>query len=129
MRAKGEKIGRDVVRNILDSNDLRAIQPRSFVPRTTDSRHGLGFSPNLLLTFGLPTGPNQVWVSDITYIMLASGHWAYLTTWMDLWSRLVVGWHMDETMEEALVITAFRRAALRRQPAPGLVVHSDRGGQ
>lgn len=74
-------------------------------------------------------GPNQVWVSDITYIMLGNGRWAYLVVWMDLWSRLVVGWHLDETMEADLIITAFRRAALGRQPRPGLIAHSDRGGQ
>ena len=83
LKAKGDKIGRDAVRKILSDNGLRAIQPRSFVPRTTDSRHRLGFSPNLLLTFGLPTGPNQVWVSDITYIMLANGKWVYLVVWME----------------------------------------------
>ena len=129
LKAKGERVGRDAVRKTLFNSGLRAIQPHGFVPRTTDSRHRLGFSPNLLLAFGLPTGPNQVWVSDITYIMLANGRWAYLVVWMDLWSRLVVGWHLDETMEDALIITAFRRAALGRQPGPGLIAHSDGGGQ
>jgi putative transposase len=129
LRAKGERIGRDIVRKALSDNSLRAIQPRSFVPRTTDSRHRLGFSPNLLPAFGSPTGPNQVWVSYITYIMLANGRWAYLAVWMDLWSRLVVGWHLAENMEDTLIITAFRRAALGRQPGPGLIAHSDRGGQ
>jgi putative transposase len=129
LRAKGEMIGRDFVRNVMASNGLLAIQPHSFVPRTTDSRHTLGFSPNRLLVHGLPTGPNQVWVSDITYIMLTNGSWVYLVTWMDLWSRLIVGWYMDNNMEEELVITAFRRAVLGRQPAAGLLVHSDRGGQ
>lgn len=129
LRAKGKTIGRDFVRNVLVSNGLVAIQPRSFVPRTTNSRHTLGFSPNRLLAYGLPTGPNQVWVSDITYIMLTNGNWVYLVIWMDLWSRLIVGWYMDNNLEEELVITAFRRAVLGRQPTPGLVVHSDRGGQ
>lgn len=129
LRAKGETISRRTVGKVLYNNGLKAIQPRSFVPRTTDSRHRLGFSPNLLLAFGLPTAPNQVWVSDITYIMLANGRWSYLTVWMDLFSRLVVVWHLAETMEDTLIMTAFRRAALGRQPEPGLIVHSDRGGQ
>lgn len=129
LRTEGKKIGRDFVRNVLANNGLVAIQPSSFVPRTTNSRHTLGFSPNRLLIHGFPTRPNQVWVSDITYILLTNGHWAYLVTWMDLWSRLIVGWYLDNNMEEELVITAFRRAVLRRQPAPGLLVHSDRGGQ
>lgn len=129
LRAKGHTIGRDFIRKVLQDNGLSAIQPRSFVPRTTDSRHTLGFSPNLLLTLDLPIGPNQVWVSDITYIMLANGRWTYLACWMDLWSRLIVGWHLDSTMEEELIMTAFHRAALGRCPKPGLVAHSDRGGQ
>lgn len=129
LRAKGEKTGRGFIRKVLATNGLSAIQPRSFVPRTTDSRHRLGFSPNLLLNTSAPSGPNQVWISDITYIALANGRWSYLATWMDRWSRLIVGWHLDQTMEEELVLTAFRRAALGRQPEPGLIAHSDRGGQ
>ena len=129
LRAKGQKIGRDFIRKILKDNGLLAIQPRSFVPRTTDSRHTLGFSPNLLLKMELPTGRDQVWVSDITYIMLANGRWSYLACWMDLWSRLIVGWNLDSNMEEDLIVTAFHRAALGRCPQPGLVAHSDRGGQ
>jgi transposase InsO family protein len=129
LRAKEEKVGRDFVRNTLSASGLVAIQPRSFVPRTTASRHTLGFSANLLLNQPAPSGTNQAWVSDITYIALASGQWAYLTVWMDLWSRRVVGWHLDNNMAEALIITAFRRAVLHRQPAPGLIAHSDRGGQ
>lgn len=62
---------------------LQAIQPKSFVPRTTDSRHGKGYWPNLLLGQTLPTAPNLVWVSDITYLPLINGEWAYLATWMD----------------------------------------------
>lgn len=129
LREQGHSIGREQVRSAMIANGLVAIQPRSFVPRTTDSRHTLGFSPNLLLTLPAPTGPNQVWVSDITYIMLANGNWIYLTVWMDLWSRRIVSWHVAQTMDENLVITAFKRAALGRQPAPGLIAHSDRGGQ
>ena len=76
-----------------------------------------------------PAQRNKVWVSDITYIMLANGQWAYQATWMDLWSRLIVGWHLDDNMEEELVITAFRRASLGRGPAAGRIAYSDRGGQ
>lgn len=65
LRAKGGRVGRDAVRKALTTCGLYTIQPRSFVPRTTNSRHRLGFSPNLLLAFGSPTGPNQLWVSDI----------------------------------------------------------------
>ncbi len=62
---------------------LTAIQPKSFVPRTTDSRHGQRVCPNLLLTEPYPKAPNKIWVSDITYIALVEGQWVYLGTWMD----------------------------------------------
>ena len=62
---------------------LRAIQPKSFVPRTTDSRHGKGFWPNLLLNQTPPQAPNLAWVSDITYLPLVDGQWAYLATWLE----------------------------------------------
>ncbi len=120
---------RDFVRKVLADNQLRPIQPRSFVPRTTDSRHTLGYSANLLLDRPRPTGPNQVWVSDITYIPLANGKWLYLAVWVDLRSRRVVGWCLADHMRDELVITALRRALLGRHPANGLILHSDRGGQ
>lgn len=129
LQAQGHRIGRNKVRNVMAMNGLVPIQPRSFVPRTTDSRHTLGFNINLLLSLSALTTINQVWVSDITYIGLANGEWAYLTVWMDLFSRRIVSWHLALSMDEDLVITAFKRAALARQPAPGLIAHSDRGGQ
>lgn len=73
MKDRGVEVSRDFVRKVLVNNGLTPIQPRSFVPRTTDSRHTLGYSPNLLLNRPRPTGPNQVWVSDITYLPLAEG--------------------------------------------------------
>lgn len=129
MKDRGVKVSRDFVRKVLVENQLKPIQPRSFVPRTTDSRHMMGYSPNLLLDRPRPTGPNQVWVSDITYIPLATGKWLYLAVWVDLWSRRVVGWCLADHMRDELVITALRRAMLGRQPANGLILHSDRGGQ
>jgi transposase InsO family protein len=68
----------------------QAIQPRSFVPRTTDSSHGLRACPDLLLEPGQPVRPDQVWVSDITYLPLAEGGWAYLASWLDWTSRRCV---------------------------------------
>lgn len=84
MKNRGLTVSRDFVRKVLADNQLSPIQPRSFVPRTTDSRHMMGYSPNLLLGRPRPTGPNQVWISDITYIPLANGKWLYLAVWMDL---------------------------------------------
>lgn len=129
MKDRGVNVSRDFVRKVLIDNQLRPLQPRSFLPRTTDSRHTMGYSPNLLLDRPRPTSPNQVWVSDITYIPLASGKWVYLVVWIDLWSRRVVGWCLADHMRDELVITALRRALLGRQPADGLILHSDRGGQ
>ena len=108
MKDRGIGVSRDFVRKVLTDNQLKPIQPRSFVPRTTGSRHTLGYSPNLLLDRPRPTGLNQVWVSDITYIPLANGKWLYLAVWIDLWSRKVVGWCLADHMRDELVITALR---------------------
>ena len=76
-----------------------------------------------------PTKPNEVIVGDITYLPLQDGGFVYLATWEDLFSRMIVGWKIDETMEEQLVTEALRKVIVKRQPLAGLIVHSDRGGQ
>jgi putative transposase len=129
LRREGHYIGRDQVRTLMKLANLQAIQPKSFVPRTTDSAHGKGYWPNLLLGQPLPLAPDRVWVSDITYLPLVNGEWAYLGSWMDLFSRRIVGWRVDETMEESLIMVPLQRALQGRQPAKGLITHSDRGGQ
>jgi transposase InsO family protein len=129
LRAEGHRVGRQRLRTAMRARGLRALQPRAFTPRTTDSTHGLRCAPNRVLDQPAPTRPNQVWVSDITYVPLASGAWAYLCAFQDSFTRQVVGWQVLGTLAEELVVSALRRALLARAPAPGLVVHSDRGGQ
>ena len=108
---------------------LRAIQPPRFIPRTTDSKHGKRVCDNLLLGQPKPDRPNAVWVSDITYMPLKGGKWAYLCTWMDLYSRQIVGWQLADNMQESLVRAPLVRALLKRRAKRGMIVHSDRGGQ
>ena len=109
---------------------LQALRGKSFVPQTTDSRHSRRMSPNLLRDRQMPpTKPNEVIVGDITYLPLQDGGFVYLATWEDLFSRMIVGWKIDETMEEQLVTEALRKVIVKRQPLAGLIVHSDRGGQ
>jgi putative transposase len=129
LHAQGYCVGRWRIRRALAAAGLRAQQPRSFVPRTTDSDPNVRAAPNLLLGQPAPTAPNQVWVGDITYLPLQGGGWLYLATWLDRYSRKIVGWDVCESMPEDLVSEALRRALAVRQPAAGLLVHSDRGSQ
>jgi putative transposase len=134
LQEKGIEVGRHQVRRgsppgLMQMQNWQAIQPRSFVPRTTDSSHGLRACPNLLQQLGQPIRPDQAWVSDITYLPLVGGGWAYLASWLDLFSRRIVGWCVDLTMEESLIIRAFDQAITLRRPPPGLIAHSDQGGQ
>jgi transposase InsO family protein len=129
LAAQGESCGRRRAARLMSQMGLVAIQPKSFKPRTTDSRHTLGYSPNLLLDAPPPSQINQLWVGDITYVPLASGEFLYLALLMDLHSRRVVGWEMQDHMRESLVLATLRAAVADRQPRPGLLHHSDRGGQ
>jgi len=106
-----------------------AIQPKSYRPRTTDSRHYLGFSPNLLRQCPPPDDINQVWVGDISYVPLRGGDFLYLAMLMDLYSRRIVGWELGANMKEPLVLSALRFAIAGRQPDADLIHHTDRGGQ
>jgi putative transposase len=129
LAARGEACGPGRVARLLKQLGLQAIQPKSFRPRTTQSRHPLGYSPNLLLEAPPPSGINQVWLGDITFVPLAGSRFAYLALLMDLYSRRIVGWELDGQMTEALVLAALREAIAARQPTPGLIHHTDRGGQ
>jgi len=126
---RGEVCSPRRVGNILKNQGLRAIQPKSFVPKTTDSRHHLGYSPNLILDTPEPCGVNQLWVGDITYVPLRGGAFCYLASLMDRYSRDIAGWVLAETMTDELTLPALRMAIHDRQPPAMLVHHTDRGGQ
>jgi putative transposase len=117
------------VAKLLKIQGLKAIQPKSFKPRTTESRHRLGYSPNLLLELEEIDRVNQLWVGDITYIPLQGGKFSYLATLMDRFSRRIVGWQLARDMTERLVLEALKKAIRSRRPVPNLVHHTDRGGQ
>ena len=122
-------MGRWRIRRVLHAHGLRAQQPRSFVPRTTDSDPTVRAAPNCLLGQPGPTAPNRVWVGDITYLPRQGGGWLYLAVWLDCCSRKTVGWDVRDTMPEDLFSEALRRALVVRRPLAGLVVHSDQGSQ
>lgn len=133
---KGIELSRKTVAKLMQEQGLKAIQPKSFVPKTTDSSHGKRVAENLLLNQeGHPTfratKPDQVWVSDITYMPLKSGKWAYLATYTDLYTRKIVGWKVDDNMRESLVREPLEKALLKRGIKVGadLIIHSDRGSQ
>jgi len=129
LQRQGIAIGRYKVSSLMRAQNLIAIQPKSFVPKTTNSNHTLGYSPNVLAHVGFPTEIGQVYVGDITFLPTNTGEWLYLMVWMDLFSRRICGWKVEEHMEESLVIESLQQAFYKRPPAPGLIVHSDRGGQ
>jgi putative transposase len=133
LASQGIACGAARVARLLKTQGFQAIQPRSYKPRTTESRHRLGYNENLLKGRKASSKVNEVWVGDITYIPLVArrggGRFGYLALLMDLWSRRIVGWEYGSSMDEDLVLEALRRAIRERQPAPGLIHHTDRGGQ
>jgi len=125
--ARGIRVGKLRVQKLMQRHGIKARGKRKFVV-TTDSKHDLPIAPNLLERNFTAQQPNQVWTTDITYIATDEG-WLYLVVMLDLYSRQVVGWSMQEHMQASLVIDALRMAYFRRKPEPGLIVHSDRGSQ
>lgn len=91
---------------------LEAIQPRSFVAETTHGRQTLKPSPNLLidLAAGSPIAPNQVVTGDITCIPVKERKWAYLATWLDLYTRWLIGWDLDRNMRADTVLESLTKA-------------------
>lgn len=129
LQAQGIRIGRHQTQTMMKKQNLVAIQPKSYVPKTTNSNHNLGRSPNLLLSREAPIKPNEVFVGDITYIALVDGSWLYLATWQDMFSRKIVGWDLARNMRSVLIINALNKAIERRNLEKGLIIHSDGGGQ
>lgn len=129
LRAEGHTVGRYALRTWLHRRGLRALSTRPQRPRTTVADPAATVAENLLLGQSASTAPNQVWVGDSTYLPLAGGRWCYLATWRDIYSRRVVGWHLDTQMPTELVLTALEQALTLRQPPPGLIIHADRGSQ
>ena len=127
LHMSGVTMGRHRVRSLMRANGLRSVWKRKFV-HTTDSKHTMPVSANVLARQFEQPLPNQAWVSDITYIRTRSG-WLYLAAVLDLYSRKIVGWAMAPEMLVTLVCTALQMAIVQRNPTAGLVVHSDRGTQ
>ena len=125
--AQGIRVGKERVRKLMKQHAIRARSKRKFKV-TTHSNHALPVAPNLLARNFSPDRPNAAWASDITYIASDEG-WLYLAVILDLFSREVVGWSMKPHMRQELVVDALRMACFRRRPAPGLIMHSDRGSQ
>lgn len=128
LRRAGERCGKNRVARLMREQGLHARQKRRFRPQTTQSQHGLAVAENGLARVPAPARPNQVWVSDITYLPTQEG-WLYLAIILDACRRKVVGWQVEDHMESALVTEALKQAWQRRTPAPGLLHHSDRGVQ
>jgi len=127
LRQAGETCGKGRVARLMRQGKLVARLRRKH-RKTTDSAHQEPVAPNRLDRQFAVTAPDQVWVSDITYIATWEG-WLYLATVMDLGTRQIVGWSMGTTLERSLAINALIDALQRRRPAPGLLHHSDRGSQ
>lgn len=125
---QGQRHGRKRIARLLRAAGLRGQRPGRYRPPTTQSRHAEPVAPNRLAERPPPTGPNQVWVSDLTYVPTREG-WLYVAVVLDLWSRRVVGWSAGPTLHCGLVLAALQMALRHRRPPPGLLVHSDRGVQ
>jgi transposase InsO family protein len=127
LRDEGLIVNAKRVLRLMRADNLLSLRKRAFVAPTTDSRHKFAVAPNLAARIE-PTGPDQLWVADITYVRLAEG-FVYLAVVMDAFSRKAVGFALDDHLEARLAAAALDMAAAQRKPRPGLIHHSDRGVQ
>ncbi len=127
LRELGQRTSKTRIARIMQENGIVAVQRRRFKV-TTQSGHNFPIHENLLDRHFTVEQPNRVWLGDITYIRTEEG-WLYLAALMDLCSRRVVGWNTADRIDRWLPLTALQQALRERQPAPGLIHHSDQGGQ
>jgi len=121
------KVSRPRVARLMREMGLKCRTVKKFVV-TTDSKHNEPVAPNLLDRNFTVFAPDHVWVSDITYLKIGT-KWHYLTVFIDLFSRIVVGWDLSASLERHSVIRALNKSILRRRPGQSLMIHSDRGVQ
>lgn len=120
-------ISRQRIANIMKDLNLKVLMKRRY-KNTTNSNHNLPIVANILNRDFYASNANEKYVGDITYIPTGEG-WLYLATVIDLYSRKIVGWSMDDTMKVSLVNDALNMAILHRKPPTGLLWHTDRGSQ
>jgi len=120
-------VSRQRVARLMKEMGLRCKTVKKFVV-TTDSKHNEPVAPNLLNQNFKTLAPDQAWVTDITYLKIGK-KWHYLTVFIDLFSRIVVGWDLSPSLERHSAIRALKKSIINRWPGEGLLVHSDRGIQ
>lgn len=123
---EGQEVNHKRVLRLMREDNLLCLRKKKFIC-TTDSAHSLPIYPNLAADL-VPSGINQLWVADITYIRLLR-EFIYLAVVLDAYSRMCIGWNLGRRIDDGLTIAALRMAIGSRQPGPGLVHHSDRGVQ
>ena len=128
MTAQGHACSVNTVAKIMKGLGIQAISHRKFRVSTTDSNHDFPVAANVVDRDFTASKPNEIWLTDMTYIETREG-WLYLAAVEDMYSRRVVGWSMDVTMESRLVVDALEMAVQQRYPDEGLLIHSDRGSQ
>jgi putative transposase len=129
LNKEGVKIGKYRVRRLLREQNLKAIQPKSFTPRTTNSK-GVKAAPNLLAEVNTQEcAAAKFIIGDITYIPLRGGRFAYLAVWQDKVTRRIIGWSLALEMKAELVISALQKAIEKGLVKAGAIIHSDRGSQ
>jgi transposase InsO family protein len=127
LRHDGMKINKKRVARLMRVNGIKAVTKRKF-KATTDSNHKKAIADNLVNQHFQVNEANKIWVSDITYIRTKEG-WLYLVVIIDLYSRMVVGWSISESLNRVFLIKAIKQALANRNPEDGLIFHSDRGSQ
>ena len=126
LRHQGIVANHKRIRRLMSEHGLRPRRRRRYVA-TTDSAHDLPIVPDLARAF-VPTGPDQLWVADLTYVAITGG-FAYVAIILDAWSRKVVGYAIGRSIDARLALAALKVALENRRPPPGLIHHSDRGSQ
>lgn len=127
LKREGHNCSRKRVERLMHQMNLKAKQKRKFKV-TTDSNHSLPVAKDHIKRDFTASGPNQCWVTDITYLYTKEG-WLYLAAIMDIYSRKIVGWSMKERLSQELVLEALDMAVKHRGVHPNLIIHSDRGSQ